>query len=422
MIKSIVPKAFRRFFVVVLLMKYLLSILFLSYLVYYTAMKVKQPGHVTRIASGCEPDEAAAMEKWFRENVQFMSKRFHLHLTPRFSGVKDADGKVVGDYKFFNKPFGLKYWLEHFELLGFRDGTFTHEDDIVILIDPDMSLLRPIVADFSNERETLIAPKRQGEKLVAKKVQRGVPFAQTYGLGTQWERFDLDKIVGENSPAKNVTKEDGALYYPVGPPYIGTVYDMYQIAQKWTEFVPKVHAQYPYLLAEMYAYCIAAAHLNLRHQLVDSLMISNTDTGGEGWPLIDKIPPAEMCEFARHPDHAKYALPSVVHLCQRYAVGEEWFFGKRRIPPDVYECQSPLFEEPPSNLATTYTYKKPPLAKQRTELSPKLVNQESFMVCHLTTLLNEAATFYKTNACPPGKANLAKSHKVADLFKEEVKK
>ena len=40
------------------------------------------------------------------------------------------------------------------------------------------------------------------------------------------------------------------------------------------------------------------------------------------------------------------------------------------------------------------------------------------MVCYLTTLLNEAATFYKANACVEGTANLERSRKVADLFSD----
>lgn len=244
----------------------------------------------------------------------------------------------------------------------------------------------------------------------------------TDGLGVQWQKFDLDKIAGENSPAKEVSRESGQLYFPVGPPYIGTVRDMYQIAVKWSEFVPLVHAQYPYLLAEMYAFCIAAAHLGLRHQIIDSLMISNPDTGGEGWPLIDKIPAEDMCDFARDPDHSKYALPSVVHMCQRYSVGKEWFFGKRRIPHNIYECETPLFEEPPSNLGVLYDFKWPPNAKDKTPLSPKIINQQTFMVCALTRLLNDASQFYKSATCPEGSANVQQSRKVADLFWEGNKK
>ena len=193
---------------------------------------------------------------------------------------------------------------------------------------------------------------------------------------------------------------------------------MYQISVKWTEFVPKVHAQYPHLLAEMYAFCIAAAHLGLKHQLIDSLMASNPSAGGEAWPLVDRIPPEEMCEFAKNADHSRYALPSVIHLCQRYSVGDDWFFGKRKIPHDIYDCDTPLFIEPPNDIATKYDYKHPPNAKERTPLEPRVINQQTFMVCFLTALLNEASTFYKANACAPGKANLEKSRKVADLFIE----
>ena len=379
-------------------------------------MQVKQPGHVTRIVSGCEPDEAEAMQTWYKENIQYMSKRFHVHLTPHFSQVVDENGNIVGDYKFFNKPFGLKHWLENFELLEFKDGKFTHEDDVVILIDPDMALMRPITGDFSNERETIISHDRKGEHRLSDRVKRGVPFAQTYGLGTQWQKFDLDAIAGENSPAKEVDRKTGHLYFPVGPPYLGVVHDMYLIAEKWAEFVPKVHAQYPHLLAEMYAYCIAAAHVKLPHQLIDSLMASNPGTGGEAWELVDKIPPEETCKFSKHPDHSKYALPSVTHLCQRYSVGEDWFFGKRKIPHDIYDCETPLFIEPPNDLALLYDFKKPPNAKERTPLKPQIINQQTFMVCYLTTLLNDAATFYKANACSSGTANLKKSRTVADLF------
>jgi hypothetical protein len=380
-------------------------------------MKVKQPGHVTRIVSGCEQDEAEKMKVWFGNNISHMSKRFHVHFTPHFSQVLDKDGNIVGDYKFFNKPFGTKHWLENFELLGYKDGSFGHPDDVAILIDPDMVLTRPITGDFSDSRETVIGKPRQGDKLLGTKVQRGIPFAQTYGLGIQWEKFDLDKIAGPDSPAKEVDKKDGQLYFPAGPPYMGTLIDMHSIAIKWAEFVPRVHAQYPFLLAEMYAYCIAAAHLKLRHQLIDSLMVSNPSTGGEGWPLIDAIPPEETCGFASGSDHSKYPLPSVLHMCQRYSVGEEWFFGKHKIPTDIYDCETPLFIEPPSNLATLYDFKKPPNAKERTPLKPEIVNQQAFMVCFLTSLLNEAATFYKKCACSAETANFKKSRTVADLFK-----
>lgn len=392
-----------------------------SYLTFFRAMKVRQPGTVTRIASGCTEEEKIVIEAWFKNHVQHMSSRFHLLLTPHFSGVKDADGNIIGDYKFFNKPFGLKYWLEHSDLVDFNNGEFPKtKDDIVILIDPDMSMMRPITKDFTSDKDVVIAPFRK-EHLVGRTVEHGKPFAQTYGFGSQFLKLDLEKIGGKDSRLPSVTQEEGRLYYPVGPPYIGTATDMHAISLKWTEFVPKVHEQYPHLLAEMFAFSLAAAHLDLKFQLIQSLMISDTHTGaGEGWPLIDSVSASDVCKIGKEVDFKKHPLPHVVHLCQRYSLGKDWFFGKRKIPHDVFDCQNPLFEEPPDDIATIFDYKWPPGAKDQTPLTPEMAQREAFMICHLTRAMNEAADYFKRSACEKADANLKKTLKVADLFKQKA--
>lgn len=385
-----------------------------SYLVFYTAIKVQQTGHVTRIASGCSPDEEVAMRKWFQQSVQVLSTRFHLHLTPKFSTILDDQGNILGDYKFFNKPFGLKHWMEHFDLLRFNPDTrhFPQavHSDVVILIDPDMILLRPLTSDFSNPRETLYGPARQ--KLQPKlpdKVGPGQPFAQVYGFGTQWSRLDLEAIAGAGTPAALVSQDAGRLYYPAGPPYLATVSDMHRIAVSWSAFVAPTYAQYPHLLAEMFAYSIAAAHLELPHALLDSLMVSDVSAaGGEGWALVERIPPQQLCGLCQTSNnsnnnnnkllHTSYAVPSVLHMCQRYVVGDEWFFTKRKIPSDIYDCDTPLFAEPPPDLAVKYDYKHAPGGK-RFALSQQEAVRQSFMLCTIYAVLNEAAAQYKHNAC-----------------------
>lgn len=52
----------------------------------------------------------------------------------------------------------------------------------------------------------------------------------------------------------------------------------------------RVYEDYPYLLAEMYAYSMAAAHDELPHLQLDNYMISSSDAGGEAWPHIDSLP------------------------------------------------------------------------------------------------------------------------------------
>lgn len=372
-------------------------------------MKVQQPGYVTRIASGCDDKDMEKEKQWHYDHIQSkMSDRFLIHFTPHFSGVKDEEtGKVKGDYKFFNKPFGLKHFMENFHLLGFDRGgkEMKNPNDVIILTDPDFLLLRPLTDDFSNTRETLVGKRRKHvyDKKDSHIVTHGNPYAQTYGLGTQWRTFDLDDIAGPNSPAKDVSQRDGGLYYPGGPPYIATAKDMHKIAVTWSDFAPRVHKQYPHLLAEMFAYCIAAAHLRLPHMLVDSLMVSAAGIGGEGWKFVKDVPAGEVCAFASHPDHIVHPVPSVIHYCQRYQV-DRYMWGKRKVPHDIFTCEHPLLVEPPMDLGSGKYLSA--ITNMRTmekkEMTAEKEKMEAFVVCALTSATNDAMEHFKTEHCEGG--------------------
>ena len=184
---------------------------------------------------------------------------------------------------------------------------------------------------------------------------------------------------------------------------------MYAISEAWSEFAPKVYKQYPHLLAEMYAYCIAAAHLRLPHMLVDSLMISATGVGGEGWEFIRDIPATDICNVAassKNPaaDHTvlrasavvqPLLLPSVIHYCQRYGV-DKYFWGKRKMDHDIFTCEHPLLVEPPSDLGSgKYTS----ISHKGTTVDSKL---SAFMVCALTKATNDAMVYFKSGHCDGG--------------------
>ena len=51
----------------------------------------------------------------------------------------------------------------------------------------------------------------------------------------------------------------------------------------------RVYTKYPSLLAEMYAYSMAAAHTELPHFTLMNLMVSNVHAGDEGWKYIDSL-------------------------------------------------------------------------------------------------------------------------------------
>ena len=298
-----------------------------SYLLFHRAMTIKQTGKITRIVSGCDAKkgERELLETWHETFIDPMSPspgRFSVHFTPKFDGTSE-DGKSGKTYSFFNKPFGLLHWLENGIGLD-SEGALNDEDIIVVLLDPDQLIMDPIVNDFSGKSVQIPSRVEKawgGRAKIPTKVVHGTPISQHYGLGAQWTEFDLTTITGTgDSPAAKVSNSDASNFYPVGPPYLMTGRDALSIARKWSEFVRPTNKEYPHLLGEMYAFCIASAHLGLRHVLVDSLMVSNVDAwNAEGWGMIEDIGRSDICDVDKYGDKA---LPNVLHFCQVYRVGE----------------------------------------------------------------------------------------------------
>ena len=94
-----------------------------------------------------------------------------------------------------------------------------------------------------------------------------------------------------------------------------------------------------------YAYSMAAAHENLPHLQVFHHMISNIDAGNsEGWPLISALD--DVClppvNGIYHPDKP---LPTFMHFCQGYDIGELGF-AKRRLRTSIFTCEHDLLLDP----------------------------------------------------------------------------
>lgn len=174
-------------------------------LLFYSAQKAHQPGDITRIASGCSPDK----QRELTELYQKLFPRYHAHFTPDFK----TDNKTKKSYDFYNKPFGLHHWLQHANP-PVEDGV------VVILIDPDMIILRPFTLDLAGNPENLFLDKSLNPKdpNLPKKIGKGVPVAQMYGLGAPWaidghRHFNRRNICGENSPCLQVTRHYGEMHY-----------------------------------------------------------------------------------------------------------------------------------------------------------------------------------------------------------------
>lgn len=134
--------------------------------------------------------------------------QYHVHFTPDFK----KDSKTGKSYDFYNKPYGLKHWLNHTQSLS-------DQEEIVVLIDPDMILLRPISLRVKGNPANLYMPGTDANSEdIPEFIGKGHPVAQLYGLNAPWandysRNFNRTRICGEGSPCLKVTEAYGSLHY-----------------------------------------------------------------------------------------------------------------------------------------------------------------------------------------------------------------
>ena len=348
-------------------------------------MKVNQTGKVTRLVAGCTPEQREHQEEEIKLIQNSMSPHFNTFFTELDFGKKFSLKK--GDwhqYKYMNKPFSVLAFME--EVLGYPDST-VHDDDIIILLDPDMMAMRSIENDFSD-----FLP----DSAEVTRVSHGHPFGQPFGYHTQWydeAKDNLRDLVGEVSPVYDLKGKD-LDYYHAGPPYICTGKDFYSLVKTWCDILPKYQELRQHFMCEMYSASLAAAHLGLPFHLVPDFMVSDDKAVQEGWSSIDNADPEALC--TGEIDH----LPLVFHYCQRFGLGE-FFFNKHIFNNNFFSCEEPLMQEPPNNTALIYNYSHYGDGTNRSwaDADFKYVKRNAFMLCSMTSGLNDAATFYKQHAC-----------------------
>ena len=363
-----------------------------SYVLFYHAQKIGQPGTITRIASGCSADQTLTMRDFHYHHVEPISPRFKTHFTPSYSEI-DGD-----HFPYFNKPFGVRHWMEH--VLG-----FPHADDkdaIVILIDPDMILLKPITRFFDNSTD-----RWRHDGLT--KVTHGHPVAQQYLLSPMWLQWNLTKLLGSETHAAQLTREDALRSFQLGPPYIATARDMWRMAKRWTELCVEVKKIYPNMLAEMYAYILAAADLNVQHAVSHSLMWSDPRVQyTEPWDWVEGMDTEDLC------GEVPTKTANVLHYCQPFALGD-WRLYKNDLRSKMHKCTHPLLAEPPRDLVAQHdlTSIHPALSDRKLskqhEWAERVNKREAFMLCQVVQKLNEAMEHHRYHVCKNKSGNTAKT-------------
>ena len=439
-----------------------------SIVLYYSLRRSGHLGPVTRVVSGCD---SSAKEEEIRKELQSMMNstttknplnqkhgQMRIHFTPSFA----LPGK---HYKYSNKPGGLHHWITH---------TTIHEP-VITLIDPDMMLLRPITPQLGkdvtmvqslpksrmmeyvdqNNRIQLLRQSNLPPLPPSSVISPGIAAGQHFGIGGFWASagtkgarkdfrdFNLTAVCGVNSACLNhasaqneqthyTTREQADNHYAVGPIYIASTSDWKTlILPRWSEFTPRVHAQYPKLLAEMYAFTMAAADAQLEFALSSSYMVSDPKTMSttEGWLWIDEYQTnldkggggmRSVCEGAAFnslptetlrrlgnygyghyqastlTDDSAGPLPTTLHYCQAYKFANHTF-AKRKMPHDFFRCNGIPLELDVD--AIMHELDLMEVKEGVSENQKKVQMRTAFMLCHLIPLMNMALEEYKLDVC-----------------------
>jgi hypothetical protein len=102
----------------------------------------------------------------------------------------------------------------------------------------------------------------------------------------------------------------------------------------------------------------------------------------------------------------KYRLQFNLDINVGYGVGDV-LFSKYSIPTDILTCEKPLLVEPIEEeaMSSKNAHKRERVGNKKKDLNPKEHKRNAFSTCAMTSVVNEAALFFKKHHCKPEEAN-----------------
>ncbi|KAG1688714.1 hypothetical protein DVH05_003151 [Phytophthora capsici] len=372
--------------------------------------RVGQRGALTRIVSGCSDD---AVKELLRR-TQKSSPHLRIHVTrdfrslPSFKEVSDDVEKAStpDDYAPYNKPFGLRDWLE--------SANPPVREELIVVLDPDFLFIRQFAVNtggrvttakgvdsgnYERDAEVVEGMRQYKRFFVYAGSRDGVSdtVADGVAVAQRWSEY-LGTAAFENSTSicpecAKVSKEDAAEYFAVGPPYAITRKDLTRLMDDYCNMtvLKREQMKREHWMSEMLGYSLAAAKHNVKHTTFDNLALGNKADDYSGFVSLMKGNPCEDPVTPIIPGEA----PPLLHGCHSYESdddrGLKWMFYKNLIPNNIFACDSWLLASPPASVWT--------LAKRSRNAQNML---EAYGVCTSIKVFNQALVDFKTKMCPDG--------------------
>ncbi|RLN68300.1 hypothetical protein BBP00_00001085 [Phytophthora kernoviae] len=370
--------------------------------------RVGQSGSLTRIVSGCSDEDVKSLLR----RTQKSAPHLRIHVTrdfrslPVFKEVSSIVEKasMPDDYAPYNKPFGLRDWLE--------SANPPVREELIVVLEPDFLFIRPFAVntggrvttatgvnsgDYEHDTEIIEGMRQykrffvyagsRDAKTVSDTVGNGVAVAQRWPKQLGTAAFDDSSAICPE--CAKVSKADAAEYYAVGSPYAITRKDLTGIVGDYCNMTVLMREQMNRKngmseMSEMMGYSLAAAKHGVKHTMFDNLALANNDNDYSGFISLMKANPCEDPVEPIIPGEA----PALLHGYHVYEAdddrGLKWMYSKNSMPNDLFTCDSWLLAAPPSSVWT--------LAKRSRDKQRML---EAYGVCTSIKVFNQALVDFK---------------------------
>ncbi|CAI5720795.1 unnamed protein product [Hyaloperonospora brassicae] len=374
--------------------------------------RVGQRGALTRIVSGCSIDEE---EELLRRSYQ-SSPHLRIHVTRDFrslpapieaSNETEQQSSTPDDYVPYNKPFGLRDWLE--------SANPPVREDLVVVLDPDFLFIRRFAVntggrvtsakgvnsgDYARDAEVIEGMRQYKRFFVYSGSRENVSDTVTDGVAVaqRWSQY-LGTTAFKNSSSicpecAKVSEANASEFFAVGPPYALTRKDLTQLIDDYCNMTVLMREQRnrEFWMSEMLGYLLAAAKHGVKHTTFDNLALGNKGDDYTGFVSMLKRNPCADPATPIIPGEA----PPLLHMRQSYEASDDrglkWLFDKQLLPHNLFACDSWLLASPPASVWS--------LAKQSGDDQQHLL--EAYGVCTSIKVLNQALVDHKTKMCPNG--------------------
>jgi hypothetical protein len=266
-------------------------------------------------------------------------------------------------------------------------------ESVIAILDPDFIFLKPLTQSGEALEDIIYSQGNRKKWAGMDLVKKGRPVAQRYGIGGGWvRRFPVKDIAGAGSHALTYTTSTAATHFAVGPPMMIHIDDALPLSALWAQYMRPVLKKETDILADMWAYSIASAHLKLEHTIVDHHMVSTWNGGGEGFPFIDAWN-TMSCRNPANDVSASQKLPTFIHMASNFKApaNEQWMFHKGHVPADLLHCGTPLIKESPDDLWSVVPK------------SDSHHKRSAWILCNIVSRINKQTVMYKERFCPGGK-------------------